>query len=534
LIVNSLHSLGQKLLLAFHGKQSSPEIVKAIWEYRPAGLTLFRTLNVDTPAQVHQLTESLQRIALESGIPPLLIAVDQEGGQLNTIGGNSTPLPGNMALGAAGSEDLALKAGIVAGRELAAMGVHVNYAPVCDVNINPLNPVIGIRSFGEKPEKVARLASALITGMQAEGVAATAKHFPGHGDTSGDSHHNLPSVPHSLTRLQKVEFVPFRAAIEAGVKMVMSAHLALPAVDGPNPPPATLSSKILMGLLREQLGFRGVIVSDAMDMKAIRQGTNLGEDCVRAALAGIDLLLLTSNPDDQHLVHATLVAALQSGLLPPKATSSSIERILSLKHWVAEQTEPDMNVVGCGEHRAIANEIAERSITLVRDESGLLPLHLQPDQRIAMILPQPVDLTPADTSSLVAPGLAASLRAHHPNVDEFLIPHNPTIKDISEILQQAKKYPLIILGTINACSSSGQADLANEILKQHIPTVIVAMRLPYDLTAFPEAPIYICTYSILEPSMQALAKALFGKIKFQGRLPVSILGSFDAGHGIVK
>ncbi len=223
------------------------------------------------------------------------------------VGEGTTQLPGNMALGATGSAELARKAGEVLGQELAAMGINVNYAPSCDVNINPQNPVIGIRSFGENPEDVARLAGAMIEGIQSQGVAATAKHFPGHGDTAGDSHHGLPSVPHNIERLEQVEFPPFRAAIDADVKLMMTAHLALPALDGPDAPPATLSRRILHGLLREELGFEGVIVTDAMDMGAIRQGKALGEDAVRAVAAGADLLLLTSNPDDQRCVYESLL-----------------------------------------------------------------------------------------------------------------------------------------------------------------------------------------------------------------------------------
>lgn len=524
------HSIGQKILLAFEGKEPSPEIIAALKNYRPGGLTLFRSLNIDSPTQVRQLTDSLQRLALDFGLPPLLIATDQEGGQLMAIGEGTTPLPGNMALGATGSAELARKAGAVLGWELAAMGINVNYAPSCDVNITPHNPVIGIRSFGENTEDVARLASAMVEGIQSAGVAATAKHFPGHGDTGGDSHHGLPSIPHSLDRLQQVEFPPFRAAIAADVKLIMTAHLALPALDGPDAPPATLSRRILRGLLREELNFDGVIVTDAMDMKAIRQGDALGEDAVRAVTAGADLLLLTSNPDDQRRVHESLLQALESGQLDRAAAAASVERILSLKRWLAGYPQPELSVVGSSEHQAVAAEIAERSITLVRDDSSLLPLQLKPENRIAAIVPRPIDLTPADTSSYVTPGLATALREYHPNVDQFSISHVPEAGEIAGLLDRLHDYDILILGTLNAFSSPGQAEFVCQALKLGIPTVVVALRLPYDLTVFPEAKTYACTYSILEPSMRALAKALFGKIRFDGRLPVSIPGLYAAGH----
>lgn len=493
-------------------------------------MTLFRSLNIDHPAQVRHLTDSLQRLALDLGLPPFLIAADQEGGQLMAIGEGTTPLPGNMALGATGSKELAREAGAVLGLELAAMGINVNYAPSCDVNINPDNPVIGSRSFGEGPQQVARLAAAMVEGIQSGGVAATAKHFPGHGDTAGDSHHGLPTVPHSLERLQQVELPPFQAAIHAGAKLVMTAHLALPALDGPNAPPATLSRNILHGLLRQRLCFDGVTVTDAMDMKAISQGEGLGQAAVQATTAGADLLLLTSDPNDQRRAYQSLSQAFESGRLGPESTATSIERILSLKRWLGEQAQPDLSLVGCALHQAVAAEIAECSITLVRNQAGLLPLRLTPGQRMAVVIPKPVDLTPADTSSYVTPGLHAALRGYHPNVDPFVISYAPAEGEIVGLLERLREYDILILGTLNAYASPSQAEFVRQALKLGLPVVVVALRLPYDLAMFPAAQTYVCTYGILEPSMKALAKALFGQIRFQGRLPVSIPGLYAVGY----
>lgn len=520
---------GQNLLLAFDGKEPSPGIISALKRYRPAGITLFRHLNIDNPSQVRDLTDSLQRLARDFNLPQLIIAADQEGGQLTAIGEGTTSLPGNMALGAVGSKKLSQKAGTILGKELAAMGINVDYAPVCDVNINPKNPVIGIRSFGENPKMVARLASAMIEGIQSQGVAATAKHFPGHGDTDGDSHHGLPSVPHTLDRLFQVEFSPFNAAIKADVKLIMSAHLALPAIDGPDAPPATLSHNILQGLLREKLGFDGVIVTDAMDMKAIGQGDALGKDAVQAAVASADLLLLTSDPDDQLRVYESIKYAMQDGVLAVETVTKSLERIGSLRKWQASFSQPDIDVIGDAAHLSVANEIAERSITLIRNDDGLLPLRINTEQRIAVILPQPVNLTPADTSSYMSPSLAAKIEAYHPNVDEHIIPYAPGERVIAGMIERLRDYNLLILGTINAFSAPAQAEFVRQVLGLNIPTVVAALRLPYDLISFPNAQTYVCTYSIVEPSMQALAKALFGNTSFQGQLPVSIPGLYEAG-----
>lgn len=529
--MNSLDVVGQKLLLAFQGKQLTPEMQHALANFKPGGVTFFRSFNISNPKQVKQLVSDLQDIAQKLGLPKLLIGADQEGGQLMAIGEGTTPLPGNMALGAAGSTELARKAGEVLGRELAAMGINMDYAPCCDVNVNPRNPVIGTRSFGEDPKQVALMSAAMVAGIQSQGVAAVAKHFPGHGDTSSDSHLGLPSLPHSLERLQSIEFLPFKAAIEADVKLTMSAHIAMPAIDGEDAQPATLSPAILTGLLRKQLGFEGVIVSDAMDMHAIKQGEHLGEECVRASFAGIDLLLITADPADHKRAWKGLTREYQYDLLFRETCEKSAERIMSLKSWLnSHKTTPSLDVVGCGEHLLVADEIAERSVTLVRDDAHILPLTIDPDQRIAVIIPQPADLTPADTSSYVIPSLAASVRQYHQNVKEIIIPYSPNLDVIQNTLLQTQDAALIIIGTLNAFDCPAQAELVNRLLQSGIPTVVSALRMPYDLTVFENAPTFLCTYSIQSPSMNALAKILFGKLKAQGRLPVTIPGLYPNGY----
>jgi beta-N-acetylhexosaminidase len=522
------HTLGQKLMLSFKGKGTLPEeVLKAIRNYRPAGFSLFRAFNIEQPEQVRQLTDSLQRVAREEDLPSFMIAADQEGGQLLAIGEGTTPLPGNLALGATASPELAYKAGLVLGCELAAMGINVNFAPICDVNINPENPVIGTRSFGEDPESVARLAAAMTAGIQASGVAATAKHFPGHGDTTSDSHYGIPSMPHTLDRLRRVEFPPFRAAIQEGVKIIMTAHLALSGISGLEGIPSTLSPKVIKGLLRGELAYEGVIITDAMDMKAIKQGEELGEDAVKAVAAGCDLLLLTTDPGDHRHVYNSLLEAYQSGLLEPKEMINSARRITALKEWLGSQpVPPDLSVVGNADHQAVAAEIASASITLVRDQAGILPLQLQERQRLTVIMPQPIDLTPADTSSYVKPVLANALRDFYPYVDEFIIPHSPDEQEISAILERVREYQAVVLGTINAYTQPRQASLVKAILDLSIPTIIVALRMPYDLKSFSQAPTYLCTYSLLEPSMLALAQVIAGKIKPCGKLPVSIPGLY--------
>jgi beta-N-acetylhexosaminidase len=522
--------VGQKLLFAFHGRETpSPEIIAAFERYRPGGITLFRSMNVGSLAQLRELTSSLQRLAHELELPPLLIATDQEGGQLMTVG-DGTPLPGNMALGATRSSELTRKAGEVLGRELSALGINVNYAPCADVNVNPKNPVVGTRSFGEDPQLVADLTAAMIEGIQSQGVAATAKHFPGHGDTASDSHHGPGTIPHSLERLHTVELPPFKAALGADAKLVMTAHLGIPSIDGPDAPPATLSPNIINGLLRRDLGFDGVVITDALDMRAIRQGELLREDALRAAKAGADLLLVTSDPKDQARVYESLINGVQTGQLTVDELQASVARITRLKKWLSEHaTHPDLGVIRSNVHMKVADEIAEMSITLVRDNAGSLPLRLDENERIAVVVPTPRDLTPADTSSHVHPRLADFIREHHARTDEFKISFAPDEREISSVLERLRKYDLIVAGTINAYAEEKQAEFVCQLLQIGKPVVVVAMRLPYDLAAFPQAPTFVCTYSILEPSMRAAARAFFGVGEMKGLLPVSIPGLYEAG-----
>jgi len=525
-------TVGQTLMLAFEGTEPPPRVLKTIGTRHVGGFTLFRALNVESPEQVRGLTGALQDAAVRSGQPPLLIGADQEGGQLMAIAG-TTPFPGNMALGASGSADLARRTGAALGRELAAVGVNVDYAPVCDVNVNPRNPNAGTRSFGEDPAAVVRLCAAMVEGLQSAGVAATAKHFPGHGDATSDPHYGMPIVPHDYERLARTAFPPFEAAVEAGVRMIMTTHVAFPGLNDGLALPSTLSTSALRGVLRHRMGFEGVIISDAMDMAAIEQGSGLIVDSLAAVAAGVDLLLLLDNPEAEEAIASALTQATERRLLSLQRAQASAERVLALKRWVSGTEQPPLEVVGCPAHGRLASETAERSVTLVRDDAGLLPLRLSAEDRVAVIVPGSVDLTPADTSSYVSCDLAKVMRGYPPSVEEFLIPHAPSDADIAALRRQAAAYDMIIVGTTNALVEPGQAALVDALMGTGVPMVAVGLRLPYDLAAYPDAPTYVCTYGILTPSMEALAGALWADGPFQGRLPVSIPGLYAVGHGVL-
>jgi len=535
-----------RLMLAFRGRTVPRWLEDRLSSAPAAGVTLFRPNNVRSPRQLRRLTTALQaaaRRAPGAGEPPLLIAADQEGGQLLALGDGWTPFAGPMAIGATGDADLAERVGRAIGRELRAVGVNVNYAPVLDVAVNPANPSLGIRSFGDDPAEVGRLAAAWLRGLQSAGVAGTGKHFPGKGEGSVDTHHALDVLDRSRQELDAVELVPFRAATEAGVRLVMSGHFGLPSVTGSRTLPSTLSRDVMTGLLREEVGFDGVSITDALDMRALPQDAAQAIDVVAALAAGVDLLLATADRRAQRRIESALARAAAIRLLDEPGMRRSEARLTSLRGWLASFEDPPLEVVGSPEHRSLARELAARALTLVRDDADLLPLRISPEARVLAVMPAPRDLTPADTSSYVTPTLASALRAHHPAVDEVITGHPPSAAEIASIRERAEGYDAIVAGTISATAGSPQAELVAALAATGRPLVTVALRTPWDLAAYPQARTHACTYSILPESMDALAAALFGRATtgstsggwgFPGRLPVSIDGVAGRGHGLTE
>jgi beta-N-acetylhexosaminidase len=528
-----------RLMLAFRGTTVPAWLRERLATAPAAGITLFRGANVRSPRQLRSLTSELQAVARGApgaGEPPLLIATDQEGGQLLALGDGWTPFAAPMAIGATGDAELAERVGRAIGRELRAVGVNVNYAPVLDVAVNPSNPALGIRSFGDDPASVARLAAAWIRGLQSQGVAATGKHFPGKGDGSVDTHHALDVIDHSRAELEAVELAPFRAATEAGVRIVMSGHFAVPALTGSRGLPSTLSRAVMTGVLRGELGFEGVSITDALDMGALPQDAAQAIDVVTALAAGVDLLLSTMDRRARLRIELALGRAATVGLLDDALLRPGAARLAALRGWLSSFDDPPLEVVGSPAHRELAAELAARSLTLVRDDAGLLPLRMEEGSRILAVMPAPRDLTPADASHYVTPTLAAALRAHHPVVDEVVTSHPPTAAEIAALRERAEAADLVVVGTIAVTAGSAQAALVDALIDSGRPVVTVALRTPWDLAAYPRARTHACTYSILPESMTALAAALFGatddRPAFPGRLPARIEGIADRGAGL--
>jgi beta-N-acetylhexosaminidase len=437
-----------------------------------------------------------------------------------------------MAVGATADEDLAVRVGRATGRELRALGVNVNYAPVCDLATNPANPALGIRSFGDDPEAASTLVAATVRGLQAEGVAATLKHFPGAGDIASDPHLELASVPEEWTEFASRELVPFQAGIEAGARMVMAGHFALPALTGDPTLPASLARAVINDLLRDELEFDGLAITDALDMHALAQGAAQIVNAICALRAGEDLLLGTVDPELLQRLEDGLTQAEKRGLTEAQAREVSAARLGQVRAWFNEFPQPALEVVGSSEHQALAAELARRSLTLVRNDDALLPLRPSADVRIAVVQPRPADRTPADTSSQVSPLLAEAVRRRHAATDSFVVEPAASEGDAAELRAQLTGYGLIILGTVSANLVPEQASLARTILALGRPTVTVALRTPWDICAYPEARTHVCSYGILGPTVEALAGALFGESGFPGRLPVDVSREFPRGHGL--
>jgi beta-N-acetylhexosaminidase len=467
---------------------------------------------------------------------PLLVAADFERGAAMRIS-DSTSFPWTMAIGATGSEEFAYKQGAITARESRALGVHWIYAPVLDVNNNPDNPVINIRSFGEDPRLVARLGTAFIKGAREGGVLTTAKHFPGHGDTSTDSHIGLGVVVADRPRLDALELIPFRSAIQAGVDSVMTAHLAVPAITGEPNVPATLSPKILTGLLRDELGFKGLIVTDAMEMGGITTRYWTGLAAIRALQAGADMVLL---PPDTDVAINEIVRAVRRGDLTESRIDASVERILEAKTRVQlhkRRTVPLGQIaseIATPENQALAQTMADRSITLLKNERDLLPMNpVRPTRIFSLVIS-------ADPEPSPGAGFQSELRRRFPGTRTSAIDTRITQENLDAIDRNVGQAEIIICATIvRTISGKGsiglpenQRAVIEKMLASGKPVVWIAFGNPYVLRAYPQISAYLCTFSYSDVSMTAAAKAIAGELEITGKLPVSIPGYYRAGDGL--
>lgn len=498
-----------------YGVATPAEVVA---KYHLGGVIYFAwSDNVTDPTQIATLSNGLQQASLDAAAKarvPLLVATDQEMGVVTRFGPPATQFPGSMALGATRSAAYARSAAAITGQELRAVGINTNFAPDSDVNVNALNPVIGVRSFGSRPELVAELAAAQVRGYQEDGnVSSSTKHFPGHGDTAVDSHTGLPVITHTRAEWERIDAPPFRAAIAAGVDMVMTAHLVVPALDSSGDP-ATLSRPILTGVLRGELGYEGVIVTDSLAMEGVRVKYGDGEVAVRALLAGVDILLM---PPAMDVAWNAVVDAVRSGRISRRDLDAKVRRILECKFRRGIVSEPMVDVaaipsvVGTAAHQAVADEITDHTITVVRNDARVLPL--RPAGRRILVTGYGVTTTQLVSQELAKRGATTQV---------LQTGTAPTSAQITSAETAARASDTVVVLTNKAWANPAQVTLVKRLLATGVPVVVVAVRDPYDINRFTEATTFVATYSYSPVTPRGLVRALTGEVSPTGKLPVDI------------
>jgi len=468
---------------------------------------------------------------------PLLMSQDMEWGAGMRVEG-ATTFPRTMAIGATRNPELAYAAGWITATEARALGVRHIFAPVADVNNNPLNPIINVRSFGEDPALVAEMVNAFVHGVQDAGAIATIKHFPGHGDTATDSHADLPILPFGPERLDTLELVPFRAAIASGVKSIMTGHLALPRIEPDSTVPASLSPRISTDLLREKLGFEGLVVTDALNMSGVTKNFDTGEIAVRALLAGADMLLMSEDP---YAARSAILDAVRAGRITEARIDESVMRILRAKEWLGLQDdrlvdlEQVSRLVGTVEHRVVSEHIARESLTLLRNEGGLLPLIGKPRQILNLTLSDSDD-------EQVGQYFAEQLRASGGRnvITARTITPGVSQDEVVAVLNEVARHDVVVISafvyvrawTGRISLAPDQQALIRQVVRTGKPVILISFGNPYIITGIEPPDTYLAAYSGSEASQKAVAQALFGKSPVHGRLPIEIPGLYAFGEGM--
>ena len=508
------------------------------------------TMSLGTPIEV---AEKLNYWQSRSKIP-LLVAADLEPSLMRLESatfthylletGGATSFPPQMGIAATARDSDAYDVARVIAQEGRAVGIHINFAPVVDVNINPNNPVIGVRSFGEDPDRVARLGALFVRGTKDGGEASTAKHFPGHGDTDVDSHVGLPVVRADMDRLRAIELKPFAAAIHAGVDLVMSAHVALPALGGDSTTPATLRPDVMHALLRDTLGFRGIAITDALSMQGIGKGFGIDEAVVRAVQAGTDILLRPVS-GDQHANDVSraldaVLAGIQRGDLTQARIDSSVQRILWLKARLGllrqryVSTDSLRAVVATAPHKALSLDVAQRSLTLIRDSANAIPLAA--NARVAIVNYMP------ETELKAGRVFAKEFTRLHPSarVVAKVTPASLTMQ-LDSVAKLVKNADVVVIATyVRRVEGEGRNTIPPLVaswidsLATQPNVAVVSFGNPYSIRQFPRARVYLNAYGVGDVLEVAVARALNGAAPIGGKSPVSLPGFFKLGDGLTR
>lgn len=519
----------------FYIDENSAEFLRLrnlIEDHKIGGLIFF----AGNSFQQAQLTNILQSI---SGVP-LLISQDCERGTGMRLNDGSV-FPSNMAIGATRNPELAYKMGLIIARECRTIGVHQNYAPVMDVNNNPLNPIINVRSFSEDPLLVSEMGVAMIKGLQEGGVIATAKHFPGHGDTDIDSHSDLPVLNFDMERLNRIELIPFKSAIDSGVKSVMIAHLSLPVLENTPFLPSSLSPVIVDRLLNTELNFCGLTITDALNMAGVTKHFSTDEIAVMCVKAGIDLILIP--PDEIKTINA-IENAVSKGIIDESRINLSARKILSAKKWLGLNQNKIVDIskvekiINSSESRELSQQIADESITLVKNEN-IIPLPVNEVDTRCVLISLNSGNEKANSGYFIEKFKKKAYKTFG-DFDAYEV--NGEVKNANKILEYTSFCGYVIIpvyakikiktGTVGLPIS--QLDLINTIISSGKKVVIISFGNPYIIQGFKNTPVYICAYSDSESSINSVVNALFGELNFKGKLPVTITENYKFGYGLTN
>ena len=514
--------VGQLMSVAFHGTKITSSLEAMIRDRGVGGVILYSE-NFTDAAGLAKLVADLDQIAREAKSLPLFFEIDQEGGPVIRISKGATILPGQMALAATAEPERSVRtAATISAAELRALGVNWTFAPVADVNDEPTNPIIGNRSFSSDPARVSSLTSAAVQAYAAAGFFCCAKHFPGHGSTTTDSHTGLPKIDVDRATLDRVELPPFRAAIAAGVPAIMSAHIVVPALDATPELPVTLSRAVMTDLLRNTFGFGGLLATDDLEMGALK---SVGEAAagLRALQAGADYLLFRFDESAQTEGHRLITDAVRSGVVSSARLDESVRRVVDAKRRFGildgrrDASAPDLAANG-----RTALDLARGATTLLRNR-GVLPLR----GRILAVSPTNADISFFDGQ----PTLGSVIAAKRNDAISQSLPLHPSGADIDRVVSASRAADVVVVGTTDLFAYPEQVQLVKALTREK-PVAVVALRGPYDILSVPEIPAYLCAYDSREPSLTAAAEVLLGERKPSGSLPAVVPGVFSIGAGM--
>ena len=502
--------LGQKLIFGFHGTSMSEEFKALIREYKIGNVILFLR-NVESAEQLRRLCGEVQELILAETGYPAFIVIDQEGGMVTRLPQDAVNVPGAMAIAATGDPENARIASEITIRQLRGLGANFNMAPVLDVNNNPANPVIGVRSFGDKPEQVAAFGVASAQPYPGSGVLCCGKHFPGHGDTAVDSHLGIPMVDKTEEELEQIELIPFRATVNAGIPAMMISHMMFPKIEEDRVP-CTMSRKFVTGLLKEKLGYQGLIFTDCMEMLAIQEHFGTPEGIVASFKAGVDMGEVSSS---MHLLWGTaklVNEAAEAGEFDLDEIKASVEKILAYKKQLCYEIDPSL--CNLEEDRKTAMAMARKAIT---NCGGTAPLANEKTFFCGCADYRASGVGNEDGSA----GTFVDYMKKAFQADGVITAKDPDAQEIAAVAAQAEKYDQIILNTCNGHLFRGQIALAEALAKTGKPLTVVALRNPYDIPLLPQCQCKIAAYDYSTPALMGLEDVFRGG-EMTGKLPVAL------------